>query len=74
MNGRVRVKICGMTRADDALCAAAAGVDALGFIFYAKSPRHIEPEAARRIIAPKGLLVDVVEITGPHPDLPRIVL
>lgn len=35
---------------------------------------HAAAEAAKRIIAPKGLLVDVVEITGPHPDLPRIVL
>ena len=62
MNGRVRVKICGMTRLDDAQCAAAAGVAALGFIFYAKSPRHIEPEAARRIIAGLPPLVDAVGV------------
>ena len=48
---RVRVKICGTTRLNDALCAVQAGVDALGFIFFAKSPRNIEPEAARAIIA-----------------------
>lgn len=46
---RVRVKLCGVTNLDDGLMAAAAGVDALGFIFAA-SPRRISPEAARRII------------------------
>ena len=62
MNGRFRVKICGMTRAADAACAVAAGVDALGFIFFAKSPRNIAPEAARTIIAHLPPLVDTVGV------------
>jgi phosphoribosylanthranilate isomerase len=46
----VKVKICGITRAEDALVAVDAGADALGFMFYASSPRCVTREAAAPII------------------------
>jgi phosphoribosylanthranilate isomerase len=44
-----QIKICGITRGTDAMTAAACGADALGFIFYAASPRHVTPDLARAI-------------------------
>lgn len=48
---RVRVKICGIVGAEDALIATELGVDALGFNFWPRSPRYVKPETARAVVS-----------------------
>jgi phosphoribosylanthranilate isomerase len=48
---RTRIKICGITREQDLAAAVAAGADALGFVFYAPSPRCVTPQRAAELVA-----------------------
>jgi phosphoribosylanthranilate isomerase len=47
---RTRIKICGLTRSEDVQAAIEAGADAIGFVFYPKSPRHVSAETAGRLL------------------------
>jgi phosphoribosylanthranilate isomerase len=58
----VRVKICGITRLEDAQAALDAGADLLGFNFYPQSPRYISPERAAEIIAALPQMIRCVGI------------
>ncbi|KUL32452.1 phosphoribosylanthranilate isomerase [Chlorobium limicola] len=62
----VKVKICGITRLEDALSACEAGADALGFNFSTSSPRYIEPDNAARIIAQLPLFIACAGIFVEH--------
>jgi len=69
------IKICGTTNLEDALIAVDAGADALGFVFWEKSPRNVDPSVVRRIVsALPGKLEKVGVFVGePFERVQRIV-
>ncbi|SFP33697.1 phosphoribosylanthranilate isomerase [Ectopseudomonas composti] len=64
----VRSKICGITRLEDALAAVEAGADAIGLVFYAKSPRAVSIEQAAAVLR---ALPPFVTTVGLFVDMPR---
>ena len=83
MNERTRVKICGLTREADVDAAVAAGADAIGFVLYDKSPRHITLERAAELAArlpafvmPVGLFVNARrdEVDAAVRAIPQLLL
>jgi len=68
-----RVKICGITRLEDAQQAVDLGAAALGFNFYPPSPRYIEPEAARAMVRRLPPLVTSVGVFANETDVGRVI-
>jgi phosphoribosylanthranilate isomerase len=69
------IKICGTTNLEDAQLAVEAGANALGFVFYEKSPRYIHPEAAQKIVEqlPETIEKVGVFVNSDAPDVVAIV-
>lgn len=72
---RTRVKVCGITRTGDALAAADAGADAVGFVFWTGTPRFVAADHARAIVAALPPFVSVVGLfVDPDPAQVRATL
>jgi phosphoribosylanthranilate isomerase len=71
----VKVKVCGITSAADAVKAVEFGADALGFNFYSPSPRYIAPERAREILLdlPRGLCKAALFVNEPREAVRRVI-
>jgi phosphoribosylanthranilate isomerase len=68
---RTRVKVCGITRASDARAAAEAGADAIGLVFYPRSPRYLSGERAVEIRDALPPFVQSVALFV-NPDAPQV--
>jgi phosphoribosylanthranilate isomerase len=69
----MRIKICGLTRLEDAQRAVDLGAAALGFNFYPPSPRYIEPEPARAIIRRLPPFVTAVGVFANETDAGHVI-
>ena len=75
MTTDIRVKICGLRQAADVRAAAAAGAAYVGFVFFAKSPRHLAVEAARTLAleVPEGICKVALTVDADEATLDRLV-
>jgi phosphoribosylanthranilate isomerase len=72
---RTRVKICGITRVEDALSAVNAGADAIGLVFYAPSPRAVSIAQAQQIVAALPPFISVVGlfVNAPQTEIESVL-
>jgi phosphoribosylanthranilate isomerase len=72
---RTRVKICGITRVEDAVSAVNAGVDAIGLVFYAPSPRAVSIAQAQQIVATLPPFISVVGlfVNAPQTEIESVL-
>ena len=63
------VKVCGITRRQDAEAAVAAGASAIGFVFYSKSPRYVTPDAAKKL----GAGLDIWKVGVFQDESPTVI-
>jgi len=63
------VKVCGITRREDAEAAVAAGASAIGFVFYPKSPRYVTPDAAKEL----GAGLDIWKVGVFQDESPSVI-
>lgn len=72
---RTRIKICGITRAEDAAAAVVAGADAIGLVFYPPSPRYVSLEQAQALCRAVPPFVTTVGLfVNPEPNWVRSVI
>ena len=72
---RTRIKICGLTRAEDVHAAVDAGADAIGLVFYPPSPRFVSFEQAAALAAEIPAFVTIVGLfVNPEPDFVRTAI
>jgi phosphoribosylanthranilate isomerase len=70
-----RIKICGITRAEDALVVARSGADAIGFVFYNKSPRYVTPQQVAKLVRTVPPFITLVGLfVNPSDEYVRDVL
>lgn len=72
---RTRIKICGITRAEDAVIASLLGADAIGLVFYDRSPRRVEETQTAAIIAALPPMVSTVAlfVDAPEEKIRRVI-